>query len=134
MTERKPPGVGFESWIDAQVRQARERGEFDDLPGAGKPIPDIDKPYDENWWIKRKLRSENVSLLPPTLKLRREAEDTLAEARTARTEKRARELLEGLNKKIREMNANVVPGPPLNLMAYDVDEFVRDKWQGAPGA
>lgn len=131
MTERKPPGVGFESWIDAQIRQARERGEFDDLPGAGKPIPDIDKPHDENWWIKRKLKSENVSLLPPTLKLRREAEDTVAEARTARTEKRVRELLEGLNKKIREMNANVVPGPPLNLMPYDVDEFVRDKWQGA---
>lgn len=130
MTERKPPGTDFESWIDAQVRQARERGEFDDLPGAGKPIPDIDKPYDENWWIKRKLRSENVSLLPPTLRLRREAEDTVAEARTARTEKRVRELLEGLNKKIREMNANVVPGPPLNLMPYDVDEFLRDRWQG----
>lgn len=130
MTERKPPGMGFESWIDAQVRQARDRGEFDDLPGAGKPIPDIDRPYDENWWIKKKLRSENVSLLPPTLRLRREAEDTVAEARTARTEKRVRELLEGLNKKIREMNANVVPGPPLNLMPYDVDEFIRDKWRG----
>ncbi|GAA1114947.1 DnaJ family domain-containing protein [Nocardiopsis metallicus] len=130
MTERKPPGASFESWIDAQVREARERGEFDDLPGAGKPIPDIDKPYDEDWWIKRKLKSENVSLLPPTLKLRREAQDTLVEARTARTEKRVRELLDGLNKKIRDMNASVVPGPPLNLMPYDVDEFVREKWQG----
>ncbi|WP_017584404.1 DnaJ family domain-containing protein [Nocardiopsis valliformis] len=130
MTERKPPGASFESWIDIQIREARERGEFDDLPGAGKPIPDIDKPYDENWWIKRKLKSENVSLLPPTLKLRREAQETLVEARTARTEKRVRELLEGLNKKIREMNASVVPGPPLNLMPYDVDKFVREKWQG----
>ncbi|WP_017587059.1 DnaJ family domain-containing protein [Nocardiopsis ganjiahuensis] len=130
MTERKPTGMDFESWIDTQVRQARERGEFDDLPGAGKPIPDIDRPYDENWWIKRKLRSENVSMLPPTLRLRKEAEDTVAEARTAGTEKRVRDLLEGLNKKIREMNASVVPGPPLNLMPYDVDEFLRDKWQG----
>lgn len=130
MTERKPTGMDFESWIDTQVRQAQERGEFDNLPGAGKPIPDIDQPYDENWWLKKKLKSENVSLLPPTLRLRREAEDTLAEARAARTEKRVRELLEGLNKKIREMNSSVVPGPPLNLMPYDVDEFVRDKWQG----
>lgn len=132
MTKRKPTGMEFESWIDVQIREAQERGEFDDLPGAGKPIPDIDRPYDENWWIKRKLKQENVSLLPPTLRLRKEAEDTLIEARKARTEKRVRELLEGLNKKIRTMNTNAPPGPPLNLMPYDVDEFLRDKWEG-PG-
>lgn len=131
MTKRKPTGMEFESWIDAQIREAQEKGEFDDLPGAGKPIPDIDRPYDENWWIKRKLKQENVSLLPPTLRLRKEAEDTLVEARKARTEKRVRELLEGLNKKIREMNTNSPPGPPLNLRPYDVDEFLRDRWEGS---
>ncbi|GAB3703184.1 DnaJ family domain-containing protein [Nocardiopsis oceani] len=130
MTERKPPGTGFESWIDTQIRQARERGEFDDLPGEGKPIADIDRPYDENWWIKRKLKSESVSLLPPTLRLRKEAEDTLEEASGARTEKRVRELLEGLNKKIREMNSSPAPGPPLNLMPYDIDAFLEKKWRG----
>lgn len=30
--------TGFESWIDRQIREAQERGEFDDLPGAGEPI------------------------------------------------------------------------------------------------
>ena len=134
MTERKPPGTGFESWIDTQIRQARERGEFDDLPGEGKPIADIDRPYDENWWIKRKLKSENVSLLPPTLRLRKEAEDTLEEASGARTEQRVRELLEGLNKKIREMNSSSVPGPPLNLMPYDIEEFLEKKWRGPAGS
>ncbi len=44
MTERKPPGVSFETWIDKQIREAADRGEFDNLPGAGKPIPDLDKP------------------------------------------------------------------------------------------
>lgn len=53
MTERRPPGMAFETWIDRQVREAEERGAFDNLPGAGKPIPDLHKPYDENWWIKR---------------------------------------------------------------------------------
>jgi hypothetical protein len=38
MTERKPPGMSFESWVDKQIREATERGEFDGLPGAGKPI------------------------------------------------------------------------------------------------
>lgn len=126
MTRRKPTGLGFESWIDQQIREAAERGEFDDLPGAGKPIPGIDRPRDENWWIRQKLRRENVSLLPPTLRLRKEAEDALAEARRAPTERRVRQILEEVNARIREMNSSSVPGPPLNLMPYDVDEFVAE--------
>jgi hypothetical protein len=60
MTERKPAGVPWESWIDRQIRRAEERGEFDDLPGAGRPIPDLDKPFDELWWVKDKLRREGL--------------------------------------------------------------------------
>ena len=30
-----------QTWVDLQVRQAMERGDFDDLPGAGKPIADL---------------------------------------------------------------------------------------------
>ena len=71
MTERKPRELSFETWVDRQIREAAERGEFDDLPGTGKPIPDLHKPHDENWWIKQKLRSENLSYLPPTLELRK---------------------------------------------------------------
>src|SRR2546422_903351 len=56
MTERKPPGMGFESWIDKQIREAMERGEFDNLPGHGKPIPGLDRPDDDWWWIGPKLR------------------------------------------------------------------------------
>lgn len=62
MTERKPPEVSFESWIDKQIRLAQERGDFDNLPGAGKPIPlsgDVD---DELWWVKSYLRRENLPL------------------------------------------------------------------------
>ena len=39
MTERKPPGMDFSSWIDQQIEEAAKRGAFDDLPGAGKPLP-----------------------------------------------------------------------------------------------
>jgi hypothetical protein len=38
MTERKPPGVSFETRVERQIREAIEHGEFDDLPGAGRPI------------------------------------------------------------------------------------------------
>ena len=40
MTERKPPGVSWESWFEEQIRQAQEAGAFENLPGAGKPLPD----------------------------------------------------------------------------------------------
>ena len=43
MTERKPPGMSFTSWIDQQINEATERGLFDNLPGAGKPLPDREK-------------------------------------------------------------------------------------------
>jgi hypothetical protein len=43
---------GYESRIERQIREAQERGEFDNLPGAGKPLPDRGTAYDEDWWIK----------------------------------------------------------------------------------
>ncbi|WP_428307780.1 DUF1992 domain-containing protein [Lacipirellula sp.] len=43
---------------------AIEAGEFDNLPGFGKPSPLIDEPYDPFWWIRRKLRQENLPADP----------------------------------------------------------------------
>ncbi len=128
MTERKPPGVSFETWIDRQVREAMERGEFDDLPGAGKPIPGIDKPHDDMWWVKDKLRRENVSVLPPTLALRKEAEEALNAAQDARTEGQATQIVSDINDKIRRANARPLEGPPLNLAPFDVERIVA-KWR-----
>jgi len=85
MSEGEWAGPEFESLIDKQVREATERGAFDNLPGAGKPIPDIDGPHDELWWVKQLVRREKVSFLPPALALRREVEDvddTVARERT----------------------------------------------------
>jgi hypothetical protein len=60
VTTRKPPGTNWESWIDRQIREAQERGEFENLPGKGRPIPNLDGAHDENWWIRQKLRSEDL--------------------------------------------------------------------------
>ncbi|MGE0433012.1 MAG: DUF1992 domain-containing protein, partial [Planctomycetota bacterium] len=32
MVDRKPTGMQWESWIDRLIREADERGEFDNLP------------------------------------------------------------------------------------------------------
>jgi hypothetical protein len=126
MTERKPPGVPFETWVERRIREATERGEFDNLPGAGKPIPDLDKPHDEAWWIRQKLRREDFAYLPPTIALRKEAEDALERAAKAGSEAEVRRIVADINAKIREGNRKAASGPPLNLSPFDADRVVRD--------
>ncbi|ALV35970.1 DUF1992 domain-containing protein [Streptomyces sp. CdTB01] len=127
MTERKPPGVPFESWVDKQIREAERRGEFTRLAGAGKPLPPgTDTTYDELWWIRQKMAREGLSVLPPALALRKEAEDTLAAAYAAPSERIARKLITDVNVKIRDMMFKPPPGPPLGMKPYDVEEVVRE--------
>ncbi|QHE71149.1 hypothetical protein GFS60_04749 [Rhodococcus sp. WAY2] len=103
MTERKPPEVSFESWIDKQIRLAQERGDFDNLPGAGKPIPlsgDVD---DELWWVKGYLRRENLpldALLPTPLQLRKQIERLPETVRGIPSEDAVREIVHQLNLEI----------------------------------
>jgi hypothetical protein len=126
MTERKPPGIDFETWVDRQIREAQERGAFEDLPGAGKPLPGAEAPYDENWWLKRKLRDEGVSHLPASLALRKEAEEARKAASRAGSEQEVRRIVGAVNDKIREAIRRPLSGPPLNLVPYDVERVVAE--------
>ncbi|MFC7841510.1 DUF1992 domain-containing protein [Streptomyces sp. NPDC057382] len=129
MTERKPPGVGFESWVDRQIRAAEARGEFERLPGAGRPLPpDVENTYDELWWVKRKMAGEGFSVLPPALALRKEAEDALEAALAAPSERIVRKIIGEVNDKIRDMMFKPPPGPPLGKKPYDVEDVVR-QWR-----
>ena len=128
MTDRKPPGVSFETWVERQIREATERGEFDNLPGAGKPIPDLDEPHDELWWVKGKLRREHLAYLPPTIALRKEAEAALEAALQAATEDEVRQIVAAINRKIADGNRKAASGPPLNLTPFDLDRVVQ-RWR-----
>ena len=129
MTERKPPGIPFESWVDKQIRDAEARGDFAHLTGAGKPLPaGTDTSYDELWWIRQKMAREGLAVLPPTLALRKEAEDTLAAALRAPSERLVRKAIEDVNTKIRDMMFKPPPGPPLGMKPYDVEDVVR-RWR-----
>ena len=121
---RKPLTSPFESFIEAQIRQARERGLFENLAGAGKPLPDLDEPYDPMWWVKRKLRDEKLSLLPEALQIRLDLERALA----ARTEPALREALLDLNQRIARLNSRVTDGPPTSLAPVDVEAVIR-RWR-----
>jgi Domain of unknown function (DUF1992) len=133
LTERKPTGENFESWVERRIREAQERGEFDNLSGAGKPIADLDQPYDALWWVKRKLRQEQLSYLPPTLALRKEAEEALDAAARARSEADVRRIVERINHKILEANRKAASGPPLDLMPFDVERVVAAWRERHPG-
>jgi len=76
MTERKPAGMSFRSWIDQQIEEAAERGLFDDLPGAGRPLPKRDEDAAQAW-LREYMRREGLptqEVLPVPLKLRKERE------------------------------------------------------------
>lgn len=126
MTERKPPGVSFETWVDKQIREAEQRGEFAELPGAGRPLPSLDAPYDELWWIKGKMHREGLSALPPTLVLRKAAEDAMEAVARARSERQVRQILTEINDRIREALRRPPQGPPLNRGLFDVEQVVAD--------
>ncbi|MFJ9115964.1 DUF1992 domain-containing protein [Streptomyces sp. NPDC102394] len=113
--------------MDKQILDAERRGEFAELAGAGKPLPPgTDTTYDELWWIRQKMAREGLSVLPPTLALRKEAEDTLAAAYAAPSERIARKLITDVNVRIRDMMFKPPPGPPLGMKPYDVEEVVRE--------
>ncbi len=128
MTTRKPGDRGFTDWIDDQIRDAQARGEFDDLPGKGKPLQGLDGAHDELWWIKQWLAREGISYLPTPLALRLEAEKLVEGLERITTEAAVRSAVEELNDRIRRENRMpAIDGPPTTLMPLDVDGLVT-RW------
>lgn len=120
--------VPYESWIDRQIREAMERGAFDNLPGAGKPLNLDDDPQ---WWLKSKIADEDLAaLLPTPLALRREVEalnDTLA---VVSDEREVRALLTDLNQRIRQSYLRPHDGPRVVVGVVDVEATVA-RWRQA---
>jgi DnaJ homologue, subfamily C, member 28, conserved domain len=131
MTERKPPGMTFTSWIDQQIYEATQRGEFDDLPGAGKPLPQHPD-EDGQRWLREYLRREGVSadeLLPPPLKLRKERARLIENVTGISSEAEVREAVTELNHRIAEFR-RIPVGPPIFVPLLDADEMVA-RWRAA---
>jgi hypothetical protein len=112
-------------WVDAQIKQAMERGDFDNLPGAGKPIKNLGTQHDPDWWVKQLVEREKISgVLPPALQLRKddaELDDQL-DRHTAESE--VRRMLEEFNARVMKARYTPVDGPPLVTMPREVDAEV----------
>ena len=128
MTERKPPGQPWDSWIEEQIRRAQEDGQFDNLEGAGKPLPGLDNGYDPDWWAKKLVRREGVSILPPALELLRKVEAEMTKILALGREADVRARVGALNAEIARLNATAAEGPPTRLSPLDVEAIV-ERWR-----
>jgi hypothetical protein len=129
----------YELRIDRALREAAERGEFDNLPGSGKPLPNRGELYDEEWWIKDLVRRESLvgdglaSGLPPALALRKEIENLPSVVAHKHTEAAVRGVVAELNDRIMLARRGPVDGPPVTVNPVDADAVVR-AWQAARAA
>src|SRR4051812_10538170 len=118
--------------VEAQIRAAQARGDFDDLPGKGKPL-ELPEVYDPNWWIKSYVQREGIdtsALVHPTIALRREAgtfPESLAELTT---EEQVRAVLEDFNRRVVAEWRRPLAGPSLPVVARQVAvEPMIDRWR-----
>jgi hypothetical protein len=121
-------------WVELQVKRAQERGDFDDLPGFGKPLKDLGTQHDPDWWVKQLVEREQISgVLPPALQLR--SDDAQLDDKLDRigTEREARAELEDFNDRVRKARIQPLGGPPMITQERDVDEEV-DRWKARRAA
>ena len=134
MTDRKPTGVSFETWVEQQIRQAQERGAFTGLPGTGKPLR-IDPEQTAYDWALEKARREGLEtaeMLPPGLRLRRERDELPQRAARLTSEAAVRALAEDYNDRVqafwrRPQESRWAPVPGLADVEALVDGWLRDR-------
>ena len=109
-------------WVALQVQKAIARGDFDALPGKGKPLPPMDD--DPNWWLKKLIEREKISVLPEALQLRKDDAELDALLDRQGSERVVRELLETFNRRIVNARRQLQGGPPVITPLRDVDAEV----------
>jgi hypothetical protein len=55
------PPEARETIVERRIRLAIEAGEFDNLPGAGEPLADLNGTYEPTWWVRRWMEREGIT-------------------------------------------------------------------------
>ena len=121
--------------VERAIREAQERGEFDNLPGAGKPLRNLGSPdvEDPDWWVKGLVQREQLDMtgaMPPAIALRKEAATFPESLLDLRTEESVRIVLEDFNHRVKVDRLRPAVGnlPPLLARTVDVDDLV-EQWR-----
>lgn len=117
--------------VEGAIQQAQREGEFDDLPGKGRPLRDLAEAYDPAWWAKKLVQRENVSVLPPALEVRRKLERLREALPTMVSEQRVRAALEALDAEIAKLNRTATSGPATSVPRLDVEAELA-RWRERP--
>jgi hypothetical protein len=113
-------------YVEIAIQQAMRRGDFDALPGAGKPLAGLTEVNDPDWWIRRKIERENLTGLgPPALTLRTEDAGLDERLDAAASESTVREILDDFNRRVVEARRQLLGGPPVVTKTRDVDAEVQ---------
>ena len=116
------------TWVDVQIQQAVARGDFDDLPGYGKPLRLTDT-HDPDWWVKGLVERENITgVLPPALQIRKDdaALDGLLDR--LNPERQVREAVEEFAADVRKALYSTWGDPPVVTSPRDVEQEVT-RWR-----
>jgi hypothetical protein len=121
-----------EPGVEAQIRAAQARGDFDDLPGMGKPLK-LPEVHDPDWWIKSYVQREGIdtsALVHPTIALRREADTFPESLAELTTEEQVRAVLEDFNRRVVAEWRRPQTGPSLPVAARQVAvEPMIERWR-----
>ena len=121
-------------WVDLQIEQAMERGDFDDLPGLGKPLTGIGSDHDPDWWVKKLIEREQITgVLPPALQIRKDDAELDDRLDRVSAEREVRREVEEFNDRVRKALYQPLGGPPMITRQRDVDEEV-DRWRARHAA
>lgn len=112
------------TWVDQQIQQAIARGDFDDLPGAGKPIEGLGEEHDPDWWLKNLVERERLVVLPPSIQLRKDDAELDELLDRQASEQAAREVVEDFNARVIRARYQIPTGPPLVTQPRDVEETI----------
>jgi hypothetical protein len=129
--EKKSPGsMSVEErsrYVDVVVDQAMRRGEFDNLPLHGKPIPGLTGTHDPDWWVKGLIERENITGVLPSAQLRKDDAELDGRLDLETMEQRVREVVADFNARVVDARRQLRGGPPVVTRTRDVDEEVR-RW------
>jgi hypothetical protein len=129
MTERKPQGMSFESWVEQQIRRAHDEGAFEGLSLTGKPLPRRDREKSSYEWALEWARREEAdvgAMLPTGLALRKEREELPALLARQASEVAVRALVQAHNERVDQYYRRPVEGVWVPVGMADVEEMVAE--------
>ena len=120
--------------VESRIAEAQREGHFDDLPGLGQPIPDLDEGWDETRWLREKLKAEDLRVMPPAWAIREWARQEAANLLAIEDEGLLRQRIEAFNAELIKRMRDVLWGPPVDVAPIDAETLIARRRTGAPAS